>query len=308
MIRIILFSAVVAAAVIVLFKFCGSNGDSDSNITIKVIPTVEAQTDVGEDSWMRDAKPIATSKPIVAPEPTPEPTVTPEPTSEPVVDPTSEPKPKATPVPSSPVVQESICGSGTLAPVYYGSAPGNIVLSFDDSVGDISRAYAILDVLRTYKVKVAFFPIGSWAALNPELMNRIREDGHLLGSHTTDHADLTTLSSGEIKSQILGGVTDSKLVRPPYGSFNNCVLEVAHEIGFGLAMWNVDPRDWAAASEGKTAEDVRDAVVSGVLANRAADTGSVVVMHFHGSVTLEALPMIIKKLRAEGFTFETIIK
>lgn len=308
--RIIFFLAVVIAVGIVLFKFCGGSGYDDQKIVIKIIPTSQAQSgsDVEEDQWMRELKrerverPTATPEPTVAPEaplePTPEPTETPEPISEPTVAPVP---PVASP---PPVISVPVCGSGTLAPVHYGSRPGNVVLTFDDSVGDLSQAYAILSVLREYGVKAIFFPTGSWGARNPDLIRTMETEGHLVGSHTTDHADLTTLSVDGIKSQILGGVGSTKLARPPYGAFNNCVREVAADVGYGLMMWNVDSRDWAAASEGKTAEDIREVVVAGVLANRAQGIGSNVVMHLHGAFTVEALPMIIGDLRATGFTFE----
>lgn len=295
-----LLTAIVAVSV--LLCSCGNNHRDDSSVVIKVIPTVEAQQ-----------IPIPTPTPMTESTPTPEYIATPtsEPTAIPIpapipestLVPALEPTPVATPepaVPTQPEKTSQVCGSsGHFADVIYSSSPGNVVLTFDDSVYDIGRVHAILDILKEHQVRAMFFPLGTWADANPGIISRMRNEGHILGSHTATHPDLTMLSKEDIRREILGGVSDSGLIRPPYGAFDNCVREVAAELGYSIYMWNVDPRDWDNVST----QDIYNEVTSGVLYNHSRGIGSVVVMHLHGSATLEALPMIIKDLKEQGFTF-----
>src|SRR5688572_20987077 len=70
-------------------------------------------------------------------------------------------------------------------------------LTFDDGAS-AGRAGQILDILKAKRVRAGFFVVGSWAAANPGIMQRIRTEGHWTGNHTASHRNLTRLSSGAI--------------------------------------------------------------------------------------------------------------
>lgn len=81
--------------------------------------------------------------------------------------------------------------------------------------------------------------------------------GHMVASHTWDHADLTTLTEAQINTEFsknelaferLLGVKPAFL-RPPYGNYNNLVRQVAHQRGYKLVTWDFDSGD----STGSTA-------------------------------------------------------
>ena len=81
--------------------------------------------------------------------------------------------------------------------------------------------------------------------------------GHMVASHTWDHADLTTLNSTQITAELqknelafqrLLGVTPAFL-RPPYGNYNNLSRQIAAERGYKMVTWDFDSGD----STGSTA-------------------------------------------------------
>ncbi|KAI5481137.1 carbohydrate esterase family 4 protein [Pseudohyphozyma bogoriensis] len=81
--------------------------------------------------------------------------------------------------------------------------------------------------------------------------------GHLIGSHTWTHADITTLTTAQLNEQITLVETalmkilgiKPKYFRPPYGSYNDASVAVLAARGYKVATWNFDSGD----SDGKTA-------------------------------------------------------
>lgn len=90
-------------------------------------------------------------------------------------------------------------GSVSSKKIFYGcSIPQAISLTFDD--GPSSFTDGILDILRDYGVKGTFFVIGSNinTSSSRATIKRIVAEGHVLGSHTWSHPDLTTIPDEEI--------------------------------------------------------------------------------------------------------------
>jgi peptidoglycan-N-acetylglucosamine deacetylase len=127
-----------------------------------------------------------------------------------------------------------------------------VVLSFDDGPHVVNTPL-LLDILANQGVKAVFFLMGIHLVgpSGNEILERIRSEGHYIGNHTRTHPDLTRLTEAEIRDEIaetanLIGDADQgiKLFRPPFGSHNPLVDEVAHDLGYDVVFWNVDTRDW----------------------------------------------------------------
>lgn len=168
---------------------------------------------------------------------------------------------------------------------------GTVVLTFDD-YGSEAQVEAILDILDANLVKAIFFPVGNWAELNPELIQRMNDEGHVVGNHTHSHAHLATLTEEEVRREIEDG-PGSHLLRLPYGEHNAIVDRVAEELGYEICGWNVVPEDW----KGVTAQQVVETVILEV------KPGSVVALHMQGEHTGEALKHLIPLLRQAGYEF-----
>jgi peptidoglycan/xylan/chitin deacetylase (PgdA/CDA1 family) len=166
-----------------------------------------------------------------------------------------------------------------------------ILLTFDDYLyGDSVSMYHLLDILRDQKVKAAFFLVGKWAQENLKIVNAIKADGHWIGNHTFSHQRLTKLSSAEIEKEIKDGVP-SKLLRPPYGAYNNRVRKIAAKLGYRIAFWTIDSDDW----KGMDASRIQERVLGEL------HPGACILLHLHAPQTIKALPSLIQGIRARGF-------
>lgn len=186
-----------------------------------------------------------------------------------------------------------------------GSARKEVALTFDDGPSPFTGQ--ILDVLRKYKAKGTFFILGNQIEGNPLPLQRILAEGSAVGNHSWNHADFTTLSTGEIRSQLsevngtlsAKGIPAPKLFRPPYGARDDKVVSEAKKKGMLTVMWDVDTNDYKQPAP----QVIVDTVIQG------ARPGSIVLMHDGGggrASTVAALPGIIKGLRKRGFKLVTV--
>jgi peptidoglycan/xylan/chitin deacetylase (PgdA/CDA1 family) len=180
-----------------------------------------------------------------------------------------------------------------------------IALTFDDNFRT-DRGRAILDVLARYDCPATMFVVGAYIHTYPDLARRIATGGFEVGDHTLNHPDLRGQSWSRLAQEI-GGGTDayrrltgartSPLFRPPYGSTDARVAEVAGQNGFRYqVMWDIDTNDW----RGYSASTIRNHVLS------RARNGSIVLFHLSAAHTAEALPGIITGLRSRGYELVTV--
>jgi peptidoglycan-N-acetylglucosamine deacetylase len=175
-------------------------------------------------------------------------------------------------------------------------------LTFDD--GPVRpNTPRVLNVLSNYRVKATFFVVGQRARRYPRLVKREYREGHSVQNHTYSHPDLTTLGNARIRRELratnqaieAAGVPRPYRFRPPKGVTNARVRSLGVSLGLIQTLWSVDPHDWA----NPPATVICRRVVTNVR------PGSIVLLH-DGSVgtnTEEALPCIIKRLRAQGYGF-----
>lgn len=180
-----------------------------------------------------------------------------------------------------------------------------IALTFDDNYQE-PNAFKTLAVLEKYKVPATFFVIGHYVDTGPKLAEAIAQGGFEVGDHTRSHCDCPTLSKHGLRIEIgngtahfhtLTGSPTAPLFRPPYGHYDEKTREVAAEKGFKyVVLWDVDTEDW----RGRTSAEITEAVLAG------AHNGAIVLMHVAAKHTWEALPAIIKGLRARGYDLVTV--
>jgi peptidoglycan-N-acetylglucosamine deacetylase len=162
---------------------------------------------------------------------------------------------------------------------------------------------AVLDVLLEYGVKGTFFVVGEQVRKYSGLVRKAYSEGHSVQNHSYTHPDLTKLTNAEIARELRAtnqaiteaGVPRPYLFRPPYGFTNFRVRTVGAFLGLIQRRWSdVPSEDW----EDPPASVICRRVVSEVR------PGSVVLLHDgSGANTDDALPCIIKELRAQGYGF-----
>lgn len=130
---------------------------------------------------------------------------------------------------------------------------GAVALTFDDGPG--AHTGRLLDALKEYDAKATFFVVGRVACENEEnmaLVKRMVDEGHEVANHSYSHFNFLKISDNAVLKQIsktnetIASITGKKptLLRPPYGSFNNRVTELAKQEGLAVVLWTPSPEDW----------------------------------------------------------------
>lgn len=188
--------------------------------------------------------------------------------------------------------------------------PGKVVLlSFDDGPHPVHTA-AILDILRQHAVPAVFFLIGrnlkDMPRYGPELLPRLRAEGHAIGNHSWSHPQLPQLAPAALAREIgdtreliagmaAGGSVQTNLFRAPYGARNEGVLgEVEHQ-GLRSVLWNIDSEDWS--------DPVPESIAHRVVQETERQGRGIILLHDIHARTVQALPLIITELKRRGYVF-----
>lgn len=184
-------------------------------------------------------------------------------------------------------------------PIYCVDKKDKVVsLSFDAAWGN-EQTQTLLDILAEKGVKSTFFLVGFWAEKFPESVKAIADAGHDVGNHSDSHPHLPKMEKDKVIAQIedcnkkieAAGGPRPILFRPPYGDYNNCVVESTNELNMHCIQWDVDSLDW----KDPTADDMVKRIKSKI------KPGSIILMHNGAKNTPEALPKIIDAIKADGY-------
>ena len=186
-----------------------------------------------------------------------------------------------------------------------------VSLTFDDGPNPEATP-AILDALASRGVKATFFILGRHAEQWPELVRRVADEGHQIGNHGYFHRKLHMKSPGYVRHDLELGTSAiekacgvrPRLFRAPHGFRSPWVTPIARSLGQRTVGWSLGV--WDSARPG--ADVIADRAIRGVR------QGSILLLHDGDGYdprgdrkqTAQAVPLIVDRLRAEGFHFVTI--
>lgn len=224
-----------------------------------------------------------------------------------------------------------------------------VYLSFDDGPGPFTQQ--VLDVLKQENIKATFFVCSRWGQslhssgpslfeLYPEALERMVDEGHIIGNHTASHPNLMGLSQAQVLAEldinqtelnrILGDKAPAMtLIRPPFGGpwFSNyrqsrkdAMLALLQRRGLPMLWtWEGDSRDSADWTRGEWFEPNEsyqpklltfaikvERIKKQILQNALGGLGFVVLMHDIHPTSIGALPHIITELKQAGYRFATM--
>lgn len=194
-----------------------------------------------------------------------------------------------------------------------------VSLTFDDGPHN-SLTPKVLDTLKEENVKGTFFVLGSNMPGGKgnqankkkfEILDRIKAEGHYIGSHTYDHIQHNSSSYSEsgvraniMKSSPMLEEYLSPILRLPYGagSFrssnatiqarNDKVMATVKEAGFKHVGWHIDTEDWKVSA--------RPTLVPRMLKQICQSKGGIVLFHDIQANTVANLKSWIQAIKAEG--------
>ena len=178
-----------------------------------------------------------------------------------------------------------------------------VAITFDDGPHE-KLTPPLLDLLDTLGVKASFFLVGSMAEKNPELVRTIRSRGHTVANHSHTHRSCLSLSTEELEeelrkcSAVLESITSVpvRFFRPPGGKFDRKTVERVRKNGLKMVLWDINSRDYTGVSV--------DFITRRVM--RYASSGSIILFHSGVKRTVDVLPVLVAKLRKNGFVFVTL--
>ncbi len=172
-----------------------------------------------------------------------------------------------------------------------------MAITFDDGPYLLTAKY--IEVLQAYDVPATFFLIGVQVEKYPDEAKMIIDSGYEIGVHSYGHKQLTRMSANSMENDFeksLAAIrniteTDIRFFRPPFGNFNDSVIQAAKNHNLTTILWCVDPRDWQRDDPNQIARHVIE----------KTDNGAILLLHEGREGTLEALPQIIEGLWEKGF-------
>ena len=171
-----------------------------------------------------------------------------------------------------------------------------LCLTFDDGP-DRYTTLPILEILEGFGIKAIFFCSGTLAEANPDIINRIRSEGHIIGNHGYEHlsgfktpSDLYTDNV-----QAASGLTSSKIFRPPYGQITPTQYHILSR-SYRIVFWDVMVYDFDPDFHYTRSLKILKTCIR---------AGSIVVLHDKPRSTARLLlEDFIKYAQSEGYRFE----
>ena len=175
-----------------------------------------------------------------------------------------------------------------------------VSLTFDDGP-NAKYTEKLLDGLKERGVHATFFLLGKQVENSPQIVKRMQEEGHLIGNHSYEHVNLSSLSdeaaivqvdkTNEAIYKITGEYPE--YIRPPFGCWKS---NLDYETTMIEVLWNVDPLDWKTDHAGTVVKRVLDEV----------QEDDIILLHDASESSVKAALEIIDTLQKEGYVFVTV--
>ena len=180
-----------------------------------------------------------------------------------------------------------------------------IYLTFDAGFEN-GNTEKILDALNENNVKAAFFLVGNYLETSPEIVKRMKDEGHIVGNHTYHHRDMATLTTREAflkeltdLEELYQGIIGSempKFYRPPQGKYSEEQLQWAKEQGYKTCFWSLAYVDWDEKKQPSKEEAMEKLT-------KRIHPGAIVLLHSTSATNGEIMSELIKKWRDMGYSF-----
>jgi polysaccharide deacetylase family sporulation protein PdaB len=184
-------------------------------------------------------------------------------------------------------------------PIYSVKREEKVVsLSFDAAWGN-EQTQHLLDTLDEFEVKSTFFLVGMWVDKYPDSVKAIFNAGHDVGNHSNTHPQMPKLDDERMRNEIeecnkkIEKITKKRpiLFRPPYGNYNDKLIETTNTLDMYCIQWNIDSLDWKDLK----CDEMKKRIIPKL------KPGSIILMHNGAKYTPESLGEIIYEIKKRGF-------
>lgn len=181
-----------------------------------------------------------------------------------------------------------------------------IYLTFDEGY-EAGYTEKILNTLKENNVKATFFITSHYLNTASELVERMINEGHIIGNHTCSHPSLPSKTNEEIENELMKLHRaifekfnyDMKYMRPPKGEFNERTLKKTQELGYKTVMWSFAYFDWDEKKQ-PSIEESKKIIINNF------HCGEIMLLHPNSKTNSEVLDSIIKEAQKEGYEFKKL--
>jgi len=179
-----------------------------------------------------------------------------------------------------------------------------IYLTFDEGYEN-GYTPKILDALKAADVSAVFFITMDYAVSEPELVQRMIDEGHVLGNHSVHHPNMTTLTLDEMREEVMGlheyvkenfGGYEMFLFRNPEGAISDRAMALVQSLGYQTTMWSYAYADWDPNNQMDPAQALQKTV-------DALHPGAVYLLHAVSSTNAAIIEDFVAQAQAEGYEF-----
>ncbi|MBI1838077.1 MAG: polysaccharide deacetylase family protein [Flavobacteriia bacterium] len=113
-----------------------------------------------------------------------------------------------------------------------------VYLTFDDGPQSEITEW-VMDLLKVNNIKATFFCVGNNLKKHPEIVKRLKLEGHVIGNHSMNHEKGTQTQFLHYKKSIdeTSLLLENRLFRPPYGRLSS-VKSFRLAKSYQLIMWS----------------------------------------------------------------------
>ncbi len=180
-----------------------------------------------------------------------------------------------------------------------------ICLTFDEGYEN-GYTPRILDTLKEKGVKAIFFVTYDFVKDNPELIERMIDEGHIIGNHTYRHYTMDEVSQEEAQEEIVFLDKYMKenfkyrmtLFRFPKGEFSENTLALANSLGYKSVFWSFAYADWDVNNPADQ-QEAFDTITT------YTHNGEIMLLHAVSETNAAILGKVIDEVRSQGYEFTT---
>lgn len=181
-----------------------------------------------------------------------------------------------------------------------------LYLTFDEGY-EAGYTSKILDTLKENKVPATFFITAHYVNTEPELVERMIKEGHIVGNHTVNHKCLPEISDEEIKKEVMQLHQaiyekfnyEMKYIRPPKGEFSERSLQTTNSLGYKNVMWSFAYQDWNEKKQ-PSEEEAKKKIIENF------HNGEIILLHGNSKTNTNVLDSIIKEAKNMGYEFKSL--
>lgn len=182
----------------------------------------------------------------------------------------------------------------------------SIYLTFDAGY-EAGYTEKILDTLKENDVKAIFFITSHYLNTASDKVERMINEGHIIGNHTVNHKSMPSISDEEIESEVMKlhqAVYEKynyemKYIRPPKGEFNERTLQKCSSLGYKTVMWSFAYCDWDEKKQ-PSIEEAKKIIINNF------HPGEIMLLHSNSKTNSEVLDTIIKEAKNQGYQFKSL--